>query len=79
MKWAWLWTLLSLAPSLIKQGVEFGLELVFAKAIEAVKSSETNADDKSVLTALEAVYDWVGAKIVYLKEVAKKAEEKRGP
>lgn len=66
-KFAWLWFILSMSVELIRKAVDIGLEALFAKAIECVKSSETSADDKSIMALLEAVYDWTGKKIEYLK------------
>lgn len=71
---AWLWIMLSLSVELIKKGVDFALEAIFANAIEAVKSSETAADDKSLLALLEAIYNWTGKKIEYLKSDPGKKE-----
>ena len=79
MKWAWLWFILSMSVELIKKAVDVGLDAVFENAIECAKSSETKADDKSILALLESVYDWCGEKIAYLKEEMTKANKKRGP
>ncbi|MCK4464382.1 MAG: hypothetical protein KAU83_01625 [Bacteroidales bacterium] len=56
-----------MSVELIKKAVVIGLDALFEKAIECVKSSETKADDKSILALLESMYDWCGEKIAYLK------------
>ena len=71
---AWLWIMLSLSVELIKKGVDFALEAIFANAIEAVKSSETAADDKSLLALLKAVNGWTTKKIEYLESETGKKE-----
>ena len=78
MKWAWLWFILSMSVDLIRKAVDVALDAVFESAIECVKSSETKADDKSILALLESVYDWCGEKIAYLKSEMAKANVKRG-
>ena len=67
MKFSWLWFVLSMSVELIKKAVDVGLEAIFASAIECVKDSETEADDKSILALLESAYEWIGKKIEYLK------------
>lgn len=64
---AWLWFILSMSVELIKRAVNVALDAVFESAIECVKSSETKADDKSILALLESVYEWCGEKIAFLK------------
>jgi len=70
----WLWVVLSLSVELIKKGVDFALETIFANAIECVKSSETNADDKSLLALLRAINNWTTKKIEYLESESGRKE-----